>query len=449
LNFLNSKRMAFALFLLPGVGVFAQTSTQGPLAVLAATGSGFVSDLVNASTGELSQAQVNGGGQLVAAEPRGRFVYAVADGMLNVYTIDAVNGAFTPIPGSPYSLPGFGSAVAVMEGSGRFLYAGLIPPINQVAGYSIDPATGALTAIAGSPFAVSSGSVQALVSDGDGKFLYAAGNGVSVLAIDATTGALTEIAGSPVGGGFNATGLAMDPQKRFLFVSGNNGIGGAAIDGTTGGLTPLTGSPFFPGAASAGVTFDGSGRFLYASQSGSNLLWGFVVDATSGNLTSVPGDPFLCGPGCFAVAGNASGKYAYAGTSLGVGAYQIDGVTGALSWINGVEGGATSIALVPAAGSPTATLQSLQILPPNPTVHLGIIPHTVLQQFTAEGTYSDGTQRFLTSSVTWSSSNPSVATISNALGQNGVAAASVSGSTTITATLQGVTATTSLTAMQP
>jgi 6-phosphogluconolactonase (cycloisomerase 2 family) len=449
--------MTFALFLLPGVGVFAQTSTQSPLAVVAANGKGLVSDLVNAATGALSQAQVIIGGpgsfQLVAAERGG--VYAVENLMLNGYTIDALNGALTPIPGSPYSLPEFGSAVGV-EASGRFLYVGLIPPSTQVAGYSIDSATGALTAIAASPFAVRSGSVQALVSDGAGKFLYAAGNGVSVLAIDATTGALTEIAGSPAGSGGTYNGLAMDPQKRFLFVSSNNGIAAGAIDAATGGLTPLIGQPFYPGAAIAGVSFDGSGRFLYASQSGTNLLWSFVVDATSGNLTSVPGDPFLCGPGCFAVAGDASGKYVYAGSDSVVWAYQIDGSTGALTWINGVpepmtiSGGATTtIALAPAAGSPTATLQSLQILPPNPTVDLGLIPHTMLQQFTAEGTYSDGTQRFLTSSVSWSSSNPSVATISNALGQNGLAAASVSGSTTITATLQGVTATTSLTAMQP
>jgi hypothetical protein len=247
----------------------------------------------------------------------------------------------------------------------------------------------------------------------------------------------------------------MDPQKRFLFVSGSNGVAGATINGTTGGLTPLTGLPFFPGAASAGVSFDGSGKFLYASQSGANLLWGFAVGAASGNLTLVPGDPFLCAPGCFGVAGDASGKYVYAGSDFTVQAYQIDGATGALSWINSVPepmttppGATTGIALAPAVGSPTATLQSLQILPPNPTVHLGF-SHTVLQQFTAEGTYSDGTQRFLTSSVSWSSSNPGVATISNALGQNGLAAASVTGSTTITATLGGVTATTSLTAMQP
>jgi len=285
----------------------------------------------------------------------------------------------------------------------------------------------------------------ALVSDGAGKFLYAAGNGVSVLAINATTGVLTEIAGSPFDSGSTVNGLAMDPQKRFLFVSGTNGIAGYAINGTTGGLTALTGSPFFPGAQTDGVSFDGSGRFLYALQTSTSSLWGLAVNGTSGNLTLLPGDPYLCGTGnlpCFGVAGDASGKYVYAGWEYSVQAYQIDGTTGALTWINGVTPGAHSIALVPTAGSPAGTLQSLQILPANPTVALGSN-----QQFTAQGTYSDGTQRFLTSSVSWSSSNPGVATISNALGQNGLATTIGSGNTTITATVQGVTATTSLTVL--
>jgi 6-phosphogluconolactonase (cycloisomerase 2 family) len=109
------------------------------------------------------------------------------------------------------------------------------------------------------------------------------------------------------------------------------------------------------------VSFDGRGKFLYATQNATNLLWGFAVDATSGYLTPVPGAPFLCGAACYAVAGDASGQYVYAITDNGVHAYKIDTVTGALTFINGVYPGATSIAgqtsiaLVPAAGSLTAS----------------------------------------------------------------------------------------------
>jgi 6-phosphogluconolactonase len=250
MKFLRSEITIFALLLLPAFNAFAQTSTP-PLGVMGANGTILVSDLVNATTGTLSQAQAildNSPQQVaaIAAAPGGRFVFAAAGLYLYAYAIDALDGAVSPVPGSsptvsfpipPYELPEFASA-ATVEASGRFLYVGLIPADEPVVvGYSIDPGTGELTEIAGSPFAVASGA-NALVSDPAGKFLYAAGNGVSVLAIDPTTGALTEIPGSPVGTGGAFNGLAMDPLHRFLFVSGNNGIAGGAIDGTTGGLTP-------------------------------------------------------------------------------------------------------------------------------------------------------------------------------------------------------------------
>jgi hypothetical protein len=56
------------------------------------------------------------------------------------------------------------------------------------------------------------------------------------------------------------------------------------------------------------------------------------------------------------------------------------------------------------------------------------------QQFIATGTFSDNSTQDITTSVTWSSSNTSVATISNTAGSNGLAAAVGSGSATITAT---------------
>ncbi|MFP5226218.1 MAG: Ig-like domain-containing protein, partial [Acidobacteriota bacterium] len=63
------------------------------------------------------------------------------------------------------------------------------------------------------------------------------------------------------------------------------------------------------------------------------------------------------------------------------------------------------------------------------------------QQFTATGTYSDGSTQNITSTVTWTSSATSVATINAAGLATGVAA----GSATMTAALSGVTATANLT----
>ena len=66
-------------------------------------------------------------------------------------------------------------------------------------------------------------------------------------------------------------------------------------------------------------------------------------------------------------------------------------------------------------------------------------------QFTATGTYSDGTTQDLTSQVTWTSSNASAASISNAGSSRGLATASAAGATTITAQLSTISGSTTLT----
>jgi hypothetical protein len=71
-------------------------------------------------------------------------------------------------------------------------------------------------------------------------------------------------------------------------------------------------------------------------------------------------------------------------------------------------------------------------------------PGTTLQ-FTAEGTYSDGKTEDLTESVQWSSSNETVATIGNDSNNKGLLTSRVTGTATITATSDSVTASIDLT----
>jgi hypothetical protein len=63
-----------------------------------------------------------------------------------------------------------------------------------------------------------------------------------------------------------------------------------------------------------------------------------------------------------------------------------------------------------------AELVSIEVTPTNPGIVLG-----TLQQFTATGMFSDSTTQDLTTAVTWSSSSPGTATISNAAGSEGSA----------------------------
>ena len=95
-----------------------------------------------------------------------------------------------------------------------------------------------------------------------------------------------------------------------------------------------------------------------------------------------------------------------------------------------------------------ATLSSITV-----TSNTATTPVGVAQQYTAMGTYSDGSILNITSSVTWSSSDTSIATISNATNSSGLATPVAVGSTTITATLgsdtsPGVTLTVSSATLQ-
>jgi trimeric autotransporter adhesin len=83
-----------------------------------------------------------------------------------------------------------------------------------------------------------------------------------------------------------------------------------------------------------------------------------------------------------------------------------------------------------------ATLTSLTITPDDPSIPLGSS-----QRFTANGNFSDGTTENLTNQATWTSSSVSVATI----GVNGLANTVATGTTTITASVNGVSGNTVLT----
>src|SRR5712692_1993404 len=94
------------------------------------------------------------------------------------------------------------------------------------------------------------------------------------------------------------------------------------------------------------------------------------------------------------------------------------------------------------ANSPVAppVLLSLATTQANPSIPLG-----TNQQFTATGTFNDGSTQDLTSSATWSSSSAAVATISNTPGSQGLATSIGLGATIITATSSSISSSTTLT----
>ncbi|HLI63106.1 MAG TPA: beta-propeller fold lactonase family protein [Terriglobales bacterium] len=96
------------------------------------------------------------------------------------------------------------------------------------------------------------------------------------------------------------------------------------------------------------------------------------------------------------------------------------------------------------SSSPPASLTSIQLSPASATIRLG-----TSQQYTATGSYSDGTQQDVTTSVTWSSSQPDAVFVNNQDGRNGFATGIGEGTSTITASEGTVQATATLMVSNP
>jgi 6-phosphogluconolactonase (cycloisomerase 2 family) len=170
-------------------------------------------------------------------------------------------------------------------------------------------------------------------------------------------------------------------------------------------VTPATAT------AAVGTTQQFSAIGTYSDQSTQNLT---AVAAWSSDATPV------------AAISNATGSQGLA-TAQSPGSVTITAAVGNVSGAGTLS--VTAMALV-----------SIGLTPSSSTIANG-----TGQQFTAIGIYSDNSTQGLTAAVTWSSSAPAVAAVSNAAGNNGLATAAGAGTTTITATLGGISASTPLT----
>ena len=212
-------------------------------------------------------------------------------------------------------------------------------------------------------------------------------------------------------------------------VAGSNGlmstaaIGTAAVSATLGSVSGSTGltvsaaaltsievTPSSPGGAK------GTQEQLAAS--------GVFSDNSRQDLTAQV--TWSSGDGAVAAVSNVAGKRGLV-TNTGVGAASI------FAALNGVSGSA--VVTVTAA-----TLVSIQVSPANSSLANGLT-----EQLVATGTFSDNSTQNVSTQVTWSSSNASAATVSNAAGSQGLASSAAPGNTSITATSGAVSGNTTLT----
>src|SRR5215472_1224930 len=114
-------------------------------------------------------------------------------------------------------------------------------------------------------------------------------------------------------------------------------------------------------------------------------------------------------------------------TGVGVGNTTISGSLG------GIQGSATATVT-------DATLSSITIAPPGPSIAKG-----TMVELTATGNFSDGTTQDLTTQVSWTSGDDTIAQVSNISETEGLVTGLSAGNTSITATLNGVEGSTNVT----
>lgn len=304
----------------------------------------------------------------IAIDSKGKFAY-VADqgcpdtfnGRVSMFTIDSTTGALTSI-GTPIDSGDFGGQSVAVDPSGKFVYVanwGEGDSVGSVSAYDINSATGALTSAGNiaplgtvpGPGSVAPWSVAVHPS---GKFVYVADEGglsptsVSVYPIDPTNGTLTLTAVIPVVG--RAVSVAVDPTGKFLYAADQSdppGSPGNISMFTVNGFTSV--GTVATGTDPASVVVDPTGKFLYAANSGSNNVSMYTIDSTTGALTSI--GLVAAGASPIAVAVDPTGKFAYVAdsTSNDVSMYTIDTTTGALTFTGVISAGLSpsSIAIHP------------------------------------------------------------------------------------------------------
>jgi len=200
-------------------------------------------------------------------------------------------------------------------------------------------------------------------------------------------------------------------------------IGSVTVTAALGGVSG-TAMATVTSATLASIALDPAQLTLAAGLRADVTATGTYSDGNTRDLTTT-------------VAWSSSDTTVLTVVASGAGAGKVTGVAAGTATLTASLGGVSaSLSVVVTA----ATLSSLAITPDQPSLAAG-----TSQPLAATGTLSDGTTFDATAQVVWASSDPTVASVSNAAGSQGLVAGLVSGSVTVSATLGGVSASTTVT----
>jgi uncharacterized protein YjdB len=197
-----------------------------------------------------------------------------------------------------------------------------------------------------------------------------------------------------------ATGIAAGSTTVTVAMGGVNGTATVTVPAPAKTLTSIAVSP-----ATATIAAGATGQFTATAS---------YSDGSTADVT--------------AAATWVSANQAVATiTAAGLATALASGSTNITATVTGVSG--TAAVTVPQPPPPPVTVTSIAVTPPTAT-----IAAAATQQFAATATYSDGSTAVVTTTATWTSSKPTVATVSG----SGLATAVAAGSTIVTASMSGV-----------
>lgn len=290
-----------------------------------------------------------------------RFLYLTQPAGVKGFTINPSTGALSPVA---QGIVKTSAPTQVVSDSGGFrLYVG--DGNKGLYAFFINRDNGNLTPVPDSPFNIPGGGFDIAVHP-SGKLIFAAGNGVTVFKLN-SNGSLTMVPGSPFPLKLSPTGLTVDPSGKYLYASEtsydiNTGDGASYIDAyqideISGALTPVSGSPYEMTSANpseCGVgpedIADAFGAHLYTADILESAVAGFSIEPSTGTLTKISGSPFnaICGdygetqnlynPESLTVLPTGDYLFGLNGSSDSVGIYAINAGNGALKFVGRTPG---------------------------------------------------------------------------------------------------------------
>jgi YVTN family beta-propeller protein len=384
-------------------------------------------DVLDGATNTVSSFPAGADAIAVAVNPSTNFIYTANASGNSVTAINAVSGASSVIP-----LTFAPDVVAVNPFTNMIYASGSINSqltIAAINGSTNEPV------ITSYPSGYSSFGM--MIVDPLSNRIYEAQNNQPTVGIDGDTGSLLRPGNDPLGRELGAVALAIDPVHEQVYGANSTSLSGViqeeiaqtsplavSIAGLPGNLT-TTATPSFTLTAVDGLDPDSPPvENVYFRFDTSSASWMAATRNAAGTFTVTAPTPLL--PGFHTLAAwAANGR---------------ENTVAGSSFFNGDGPLISPIARYGFYVTAEPVIQSITVQAPYPTIYSGLS-----EPLTAIAQLSDGTQVNVTGTADWSSSAPQAAGIS----QTGMLSATGTGTTTISATFSGVSASESIKVVSP